>query len=92
MEKYTVIHNELKHRFEIKAEDHTAILTYKLFEGGIDFNHTLVPPALEGKGAGSALVRSALDYVMEHHIPKVVPTCSFVRAFFTRHPEYQYLL
>lgn len=92
MEKYITIHNEPKHRFEIKAKGHTAILSYELFEGSIDFNHTLVPPALEGKGVGSSLVRSALDYVISHHIPKVIPSCPFVRAFFTRHPEYQYLL
>lgn len=92
MEKYTTIHNESKHRFEIKAEGHTAILTYELYEGSIDFNHTLVPPALEGKGVGSSLVRSALDYVISHNIPKVIPSCSFVSAFFARHPEYQHLL
>jgi predicted GNAT family acetyltransferase len=51
------------------------------------FLHMGVPPALEGRGIGSALVRAGLSYAREqgYHI---VPLCSFVAAYLRRHPEY----
>jgi hypothetical protein len=53
--------------------------------------HTEVPPALEGKGIGSALVRGVLDLVRGRGL-KVVATCPFVAAYMGRHPEYNDLL
>jgi hypothetical protein len=49
--------------------------------------HTEVLDAYEGKGVGSDLVKGALDDVRARGL-KVVPLCSFVRAYVGRHPEY----
>jgi predicted GNAT family acetyltransferase len=51
------------------------------------FTHTEVPPADEGKGVGSRLVRAALDDARRRGL-KIVPACSFVFDFVRRHPEY----
>jgi predicted GNAT family acetyltransferase len=49
--------------------------------------HTEVFDAYEGQGVGSALAKGALDDVRARGL-KVVPLCSFVRAYIGRHPEY----
>ena len=51
------------------------------------FTHTEVPPADEGKGIGSQIVRAALDDARKRGF-KIVPACSFVADFVRRHPEY----
>jgi hypothetical protein len=41
----------------------------------------------KGMGAGKALADAALGYARAHHL-QVVPTCSFMAAYITRHPEW----
>lgn len=55
------------------------------------FTHTGVPPAYEGQGIASALVKEGLAYARKEGY-KVVPLCSFVAAYIKRHPEYADLL
>ncbi len=83
----TVIHDEEAHRFTVEVEGMQAVLDYRLRGKRMLFLHTGVPPALEGRGIGSALVRAGLNYAREqgYHI---VPLCSFVAAYLRRHPEY----
>ena len=59
--------------------------------GEIDIVHTIVSPMLGGRGYGSRLVRSALDYARDNGL-KVIPSCSFVGVYLERHPEYKALL
>ena len=87
-----VTDNRAESRFELETEGGTAIAAYRRSEGGrIVFTHTEVPAELEGQGIGSALIRGALDQVRAEGL-KVVPACSFVRAWIERHPEAQDLL
>lgn len=53
--------------------------------------HTEVPMAFEGRGIAAALVRAAIEYARENGL-KVLPACSYVRAYMRRHPEAQSLL
>ena len=50
-----------------------------------------MPPALEGRGIGSRLVRAALEKVRAEGL-KVVALCPFVKAYIEKHPEEQDLL
>jgi len=86
-----VIHNMEKKCFEAQAEGHTAELNYRLDGGTIIFTHTEVPSALEGRGIGSLLVRSGLEYAKENSL-KVIPLCWFVSGYIQRHAEYQELV
>lgn len=86
-----VRHDEERRRFELEEEGETGFLTYVLEDGAIVFTHTIVPPALEGRGVGSRIVRTGLDHARERGL-KVVPQCSFVRGYVERHPEYRELI
>lgn len=86
-----VLHKEEKSRFEILIENYVAELDYRIKDGVIAFTHTGVPPALEGNGIGSLIVRTGLDYAREQGY-RVLPLCSFVDAYIRRHAEYQSLV
>jgi uncharacterized protein len=85
-----VIHNTDLKRFEVHFDSHIAELKYQLLGGTIVFTHTGVPPALEGRGIGSSLVKTGLEYAKENNL-KVQALCWFVSGYLQRHPEYQAL-
>ena len=92
MSSPTVRDNAERHRFEIDLGDGSlAIAEYTLPEGKIMFTHTEVPPAHEGQGLGTALIRHALRSARERGL-KVIPICPFFAAYIARHPEEQDLL
>jgi len=89
---YTVRDNIDRHRFEMDLGDGTfAFAEYTLPAGKIMFTHTEVPPAHEGHGIGSLLVRTALASAREREL-QVIPICPFFAAYIKNHPEEQDLL
>ncbi|MDP1750074.1 MAG: GNAT family N-acetyltransferase [Reyranella sp.] len=82
-----VRHDEALGRYELETEHGLAIAVYRQQGDRLVFTHTEVPPADEGRGIGSQLVRAALDDGRKRGF-KIVPACSFVVAFVRRHPEY----
>ena len=88
----TIRDNAEKHRFEVDLGDGSlAIAEYYLRPGKMVFTHTEVPPAHEGKGIGSALLRFSLDAAREHGL-HVVPICPFFATYMQEHEEVQDLL
>lgn len=84
--------NPDKHRFEADLGDGSlALAEYTLPAGKIIFTHTEVPPAHEGQGIGSALIRHALASARERGL-KVMPVCAFFASYMKRHEEVQDLL
>jgi predicted GNAT family acetyltransferase len=83
--------NTTDERFELKTEEATAFIAYHLEGEVISLDHTEVPSVLGGKGIGSALVKGTLD-ILRDRGQKLLPRCSFVRAYIERHPEYRVLL
>ncbi len=64
-----------------------AEIDFPIVEGEIvDFNHTFVDPSLRGQGVGDQLVRAAIQKIKERGM-KAVVTCSFVKDWFSKHPE-----
>jgi hypothetical protein len=86
-----VIHNREEHRFEITSKGHVAVLNYMLKGEIMIFTHTGVPPAIGGRGLGSKLVKTGLDYARKNEL-RVRSLCWFVSKYIRRHPEYQELL
>jgi predicted GNAT family acetyltransferase len=90
--RYAIRDNIEKHRFEADLGDGSvAIAEYNLLHGKIVFTHTEVPPAHEGQGIGSALIRFGLASARERGL-KVIPICPFCAAYIKKHAEEQDLL
>jgi hypothetical protein len=90
-ENRNVVHNQAANRFEITVDGHVAVLEYVLRGERIAFTHTIVPPPIEGRGIGSQLVETGLNYARENGM-KVKSLCWFVSKYIRQHPEYQPLL
>ena len=88
-ESPTVVMNEAAGRFEAYLDGETAFTEYRLHatNGAMVLPHTVVPPAFEGKGVGSALAKAALGYAREHGL-KVKPLCPFIARYIQKHPEW----
>lgn len=88
----TIAHNAATQRFETTIDGHTAYLSYQIIdERTWNIDHTIVPDALGGRGLGSALAKTALDFARDHNI-KIVPSCSFVAHYINKHQDYQNVL
>ena len=82
----SVTHDAEKRRFELTEDGETAFASYKR-DGDIwDFDHTVVPKALGGRGVGTRLIKAALADVKAAG-GRVVPSCSFVAHYLEKHPE-----
>lgn len=79
--------NSEANRLELEIEGSTALIEYKLSHQTLFLIHTEVPPALEGKGVGSAIVQKALQYAKDNGY-KIVPLCTFVQSYLKRHQEW----
>jgi predicted GNAT family acetyltransferase len=92
MNDHNLIFNADEKRFEMMVDNAKATLFIEEYSPSVwIFTHTLVPDPLKGKGIGSELLEKVLTYCQEHKI-KVIPECSFVAAYFRRHPQWQSLL
>lgn len=49
--------------------------------------HTLVPPAIGGRGVAARLVEALVADAREQHF-RIAPACSYVEAMFRRHPDW----
>jgi predicted GNAT family acetyltransferase len=86
-----VRHNAALSRFELDADDATAVANYRLADGVMTFTHTEVPSRLRNRGIASRLVEGALASARAQGF-KVVPLCSFVDDYIARHAEWEDLL
>lgn len=86
-EQSGVVDNEEEGQFEARTAEGVAVLTYDRREGKLFLLHTGVPGEMEGQGIGGSLVHAALEQARERGL-KVVPYCSFARAYAERHPEF----
>ena len=86
-----VSHDPAAHRFEVRTNAGTGLLTYLEHGPTLEILHTEVPDAAEGQGYAAALAVAALDYARREG-KQVIPSCPFVAAYIQRHPSYADLL
>ncbi|HSW54028.1 MAG TPA: GNAT family N-acetyltransferase [Ignavibacteriaceae bacterium] len=86
-----VIHEKENERFVIYTEGNEVYVEYKMRNNKVDLNHTFTHSALRGKGLAAHVVRAALEFAKENNL-KVIPTCSYVRAFLAKNDKYKELL
>lgn len=80
-------HNEAEQRFEVREGELVAVMDYAPVDGRVAFTHTFVPDAWRGRGIAAILVQAALDEARRRGW-RVIPQCSYVAVFISRHPEY----
>jgi uncharacterized protein len=78
-------------RFELDADGVTAVANYQLADKVMTLTHTEVPTQARHRGIASRLIEGALADVRARGF-KIVPRCSFVKAYVDRHPEVDDLL
>ena len=83
----TVSHDRATHRFEVRTNGGTGLLTYQDRGPAMEILHTEVPSAAEGQGYAAALAVAALDFARSEG-KQVIPSCPFVAAYIQRHPRY----
>lgn len=80
-------HDKANNKIWLERNGNIATVEYKIHDGTLDILHTYVPPALEGQGIASLLVKSAYDFAIQNEFtPKA--TCSYAKVWLKRHPEY----
>lgn len=90
MSDITVEHRSDRRRYEAMLDGEVAgYISYELGEGVIDLQHTVVDQSYEGRGVGSTLVRATLDDIRTQGERKVIPTCPFIKAWLSKHPDYE---
>jgi uncharacterized protein len=78
-------------RFELDVNGVTAVANYQLQGGVMTLTHTEVPPQARHGGIASQLIAGALQAARARGL-KIVPRCSFVKAYVDQHPEVRDLL
>jgi uncharacterized protein len=83
--------NSALSRFELDADCVTAVANYQLAGKVMTFTHTEVPQRARRRGIASRLIEGALAEVRARGL-KIVPLCSFVKAYVDHHPGVRDLL
>jgi uncharacterized protein len=78
-------------RFELDVNGVTAVANYQLQGGVMTLTHTEVPPQARHGGIASQLIAGALQAARARGL-KIVPRCSFVKAYVDQHPQVRDLL
>lgn len=74
-------------RYELTAEDRTAVVIYNPVAGGLLITETIVPIPLEGRGLASRMARHVLADIKARGLV-VLPTCPFFAGYLKKHPEW----
>jgi len=88
-------HKESDGKGKFYMEDEIGItseLRYSTPENGVlSIDHTETREEFKGKGLASRLIKKSVDYARENNF-KIVPGCSYAKAHFERHKEYEDVL
>jgi predicted GNAT family acetyltransferase len=81
--------NPGQHRFELPIDGSEAIAAayYRVEGDTLVLTHTEVPSEFSGHGIGSRLAQGVFD-LLRASGRKAVLKCSFMGAFYARHPDY----
>jgi predicted GNAT family acetyltransferase len=80
-----IAHDPTQRRFTMQVEGQTGYLEYERAGDRMIITHTIVPPAIGGRGIAAALVQAAVGHARQAGL-KVDPRCSYADAWMRRHP------
>ncbi len=82
----TISHDPNARRFTTQVDGHQAQLDYTLTGSTMNITHTLVAPAIEGRGIAAELMAAALA-AAQNAGWRVNPYCSYAVAYMARQPQ-----
>ena len=85
-----IAHDPARQRFTTEADGQAACLEYGRAVGLMTITHTIVPPAIGGRGIAGQLVQAALEFATRENLT-VVPRCSYADAWMRKHPRFEAL-
>ena len=88
MDQALVRDNRELQRFELPEAGQVVFADYRRQPGRVVITHVEAPVALRGKGAAGRLMKGIMDLLRGEPV-KVLPLCSYARAWVLRHPEYK---
>ena len=80
-----LVDNTYDQQFEVVVDGLIAFVEYRLHQSLLTLVHTEVPPDLQGRGLGSALVEKVLQQSVARHLT-IIPLCPFVVSYLQQHP------
>lgn len=86
-----ITNNKLEGFIEATVDGENCSLTYKTTEKQFQIISVNVPKKVGGRGIAGELVKYALEYAKYLGL-KVLPICSYAKAYIDRHAEYNELL
>ena len=88
-----VLHNMEQSRYDLfLGEELIGLADYVNVDGELQFTHTEVDPAHQGKNYAAILMREAFADIDANNLGKVWPVCPYVVTYMKRHPETAHLL
>ena len=87
----TVVHDAASRHFTLSVDGRQARLEYECEGQLMVITHTVVPPAVGGRGIAAQLMKVALDHARKQQW-KVKAACSYAMAYVRKHHEYSDLL
>lgn len=81
-----VDHDSSAHRFTTEVDGIRAELDYTLADGVMTITHTVVPPAIGGRGIAAELMEAALSAARAAGWA-VNPACSYAKSYLAKHPQ-----
>jgi predicted GNAT family acetyltransferase len=91
MEEHRFNNNKEIQNFELHVDGQRSFIEYEMEDDRVYLSHTEVPEEQSGKGIAAELVEKTFEYLESHNL-KVVPGCSYVQTYLTRHPDWNRLL
>ena len=88
MDQASVRDNRELHRFELPVVDRVVFADYRRQPGRLVITHVEAPPELRGTGAAGRLMDGVMRAARAEEA-KVLPLCSYARAWMQRHPEHK---
>jgi predicted GNAT family acetyltransferase len=79
-------HDRVGHRFTTEVDGSRAELDYTLADRVMTITHTLVPPAIGGRGIAAELMEAALSAARGAGW-SVNPACSYAKSYLEKHPQ-----
>ena len=83
-----IAHDPAQRRFTTEVDGQTGYIEYERAGEVMVITHTIVPPAIGGRGIAGALVHAAVEYARAEGL-KVDPQCSYADGWLGKHPEYE---